>query len=360
MKNISKIICLILPFFLLSCSQTSDIINFNDVENETGGVSIVLEDFAKDKTINEVDENIETTEITYSVEGIDNKEIEIYDFFENKSSVNIDDLKVITLGSECTNMWALLGGNVYATTEESLNTSIENNFISPINDVIIIGNDSNIDKEKLYEIEPNFVIFDAVTPENVTLGAELRSKGINTYFFEIKSYEDYLLVMEDFSYMLKNESEYVNSVINSKSNISDILNNVPSDFTKNVLILEIDGDKINIIEDGNFVDSIFDDFNCTNVANYDKDVLNEILDEDIDDIENTIDYIFAYSASDNYENDVETFNTYIKGSLNWLNLDVVKEGCVIELSKEMFAHTPEDKWEDNYNFLNSIFFKSEV
>ncbi len=337
MRKITLIclICITISILTTSCTLES---GMDKVEDMSTDVSNVKEDVANQNSEQGV------TDITENGNNV----IELYDVLNRKVYINRKNLRVVTLGKESTSMWILAGGQTIGATEEA----IDNNTNLATREIPTIGRIGNINYDQIIALKPNICIVSVQDDANLEIAKKLKENGIETYYIDIKSFSDYSEHMEQFTYVLKNETSYIKNVLEVKSKIDNILLNRNVDLKKNILILSFNENGATAINSNSFVGSIFKDFGCVNIADTYPDILSTMENAtSLEELPIEPDCIFALSHGEDYSKVLDVFYDFRSNVDFWEELKAVKNKRVIELAKELFIDLPNQDWADNYEFV---------
>ena len=98
--------------------------------------------------------------------------------------------RVAVLLGSFADMWVLAGGKVIASADDAW----DDFQLDMPEDAINLGNTKDLNLEKLFEANPDFIIASAGTRINMEWKETLENSGIPTAYFDVSGFDDYLRV----------------------------------------------------------------------------------------------------------------------------------------------------------------------
>lgn len=263
--------------------------------------------------------------------------------------------RVAALLGSYADIWFLAGGDVCASADDAWE-----DFDLPMSeDAVNLGMTKELNLEKLFEADPDFVLASCNTRGNMEWKDTLESAGIPTAYFDVSDFEDYLRVLEICTAITGREDLYEQNGLAVQEQINEIK-------AKSAARIEAAGEAPVILclrasstllcaknSRGNVLGAMLKGIGCVNIADDDDTLLENLSMEQI--MIQDPDYIFIAQFGDDPEGTQKNIEQYIAENPAWSQLTAVKEGRVHMMEKELYTLKPNDRWGEAYEKLEKYF-----
>ena len=285
---------------------------------------------------------------------------------EQKSSVSViftDDLgREVTVGNpqrvavllgSFADMWVLAGGEVIASPDDAW----EDFHLDMPEMAVNLGHTKELNMEKLFEAEPDFIIASAATKVDMEWKETFESTGIPTAYFDVSGFDDYLRVFKICTEITGQEELYDTYGLSIQEKIDEVIAaskvRIEKKGAPKVLFLRTSAMSIRV---KNSEDSVLGEMlaalGCINIADSDTSLLENLSVEHI--LQEDPDFIFFAEVGDDPDAIEENVNQFISENPIWQELTAVKKGRVYTMEKELFNLKPNDRWGEAYEKLEQI------
>ncbi len=309
---------------------------------------LILSSCTKDNNISNNSENINL------VDNINNdlESVTIIDSIGEEVTFNTVPKNVVVIGSSLTDIWLLAGGEITGTSSDSF-TRIEN--LSE--DILNIGTYKEPNIEKILKLKPDLVILSPNIVEQRNLEEILKSSNIKVVFADINNFNDYLKVLETFTYITKNADYYSKNGLDVLNKIEKYIESSKDMEHKNALVVRTSTAMLKPLQKDNFAIDIITDMGISNITDKNNIISENLSIEEI--LKEDPYYIFLIIMGSNEEASMSKINTYILENPAWSTLTAVKEDRFIILPRELFHYKPNEKWGEAYEFIYNTREKQE-
>lgn len=247
--------------------------------------------------------------------------------------------KVIALSKSNAELWLLAGGSLAATSEDAMDLE----GISP--ETVSLGDMDHVSLEAVAALEPDMMILFSTDPAQKALGEAAEGIGLNVFYTNIDSFEDYAEVMRDLTQMTRREDLYRKYVADVETQIVDICSMVSQNAGEGTyLLLHVSATKSKVEKNDYFACEIMNDLGLKNIA-ADDSGFNELSMEQV--AASDPDYIFVVPRGDETKA-MESFDELFRSHPAWSSLSAVKDQNFYLLSKEFFGLKPNARWAESY------------
>lgn len=257
--------------------------------------------------------------------------------------------RVVCLIGSFADIWYLAGGveQIVATTNATWTY-----FDLPLReDVVNLGAAKELNMEQLIACEPDLVLASCGTDRNVELESTFDKMGINTAYFSVDSFEDYLR-------MLKICTEITGCTENYKTYGTDVQAQVEEAIGRadgsrpSVLYVRATGSSCKVKNsEGSVLGEMLADLDCENIADRDGSLLEQLSVEAI--LQSDPDYIFVVLQSEGAQEILET--TLLRNPA-WASLTAVREGRYYVMDPNLYNLKPNGRWGEAYEKLADILY----
>lgn len=295
--------------------------------------------------------------LTNKIESTENKNSNAVTFTDDLGrEVTVENpQRVAALLGSYAHIWHLAGGTIVASADDAWE-----DFDIPLTvDAVNLGGTKDLSLEKLFEANPDFIIASSNTSQHVEWMDTLEGAKINVAYFEVSDFEDYLRVLKICTDITGKEEAYeengsdisegINNIIEaSKRRIQDNNGQAPK-----ILSLRASATWIRAKNStGNVLGEMLKDLGCTNIADSDDSLLENLNLEHI--MQEDPDYIFICQQGNNLAGIKAHIEQFISENPAWSNLTAVKEGRVYIMDRALYTLKPNNRWSEAYENLEEI------
>ncbi len=264
--------------------------------------------------------------------------------------------RVAALIGSFADIWILAGGeDSLAATAHDAWTSFDMNLDE---DVADLGSAKDVSLEKLLACEPDLVIGSVSTGCDMEILPVLEEAGIPALYFDVDNFEDYLRMFETCTAITGETKNYQTYGEGIRQQVEDAIG-LQDGSSPSVLYIRASGsDCKSKGSDGNVLGEMLKDLGCTNIADSDESLLENLSMEAI--LAADPDHIFiVYQAADPTEAQ-ENLEKMLLSDPAWETLTAVKEGRVHIMDNGLFNLKPNARWGDAYEQLAKILYAEET
>jgi len=261
--------------------------------------------------------------------------------------------RVAALLGSFADMWVLAGGEVIASADDAWDDFQLDMPETAVN----LGNTKDLNLEKLFEADPDFIIASASTRVDMEWKETLENSGIPTAYFDVSGFDDYLRVFkictditgctglyEKYGLALQEQIDATTAA--SEKRVAE--NGAPK-----VLFLRTSAMSIRA---KNSKDSVLGEMlaalGCENIADSDESLLENVSVEHI--LKEDPDFIFFVQVGDDMDEIEKNIQQFIDDNPVWQELTAVKEGRVYSMDKALYNLKPNERWGEAYEKLEQI------
>lgn len=271
-------------------------------------------------------------------------------------SVTVDrPERVVCLIGSFADIWYLAEGaeQIVATTNATWTY-----FDLPLrDDVVNLGATKELNLEELIACQPDFVLASCGTDRNVELESAFDEMGINTAYFSVNTFDDYLRMLKictDITGFSQNYEQYGTDV---QAQVEKALTKIDGSRPK-VLYIRATGSscKIKNSEDS-VLGEMLADLDCENIADREDSPLEQLSLEWI--LLNDPDYIFVVLQSADPTDAQEILDTTLLQNPAWASLTAVQEGRYYVMDQNLYNLKPNERWGEAYAELADILYPAQ-
>lgn len=265
------------------------------------------------------------------------------------TSVNLSpDARVVSCYGSFADCWLLSGGKLVGATDDA----VEEGIVSA-DAVTVVGTVKHIDLEQLVALNPDYVILSADLAAHLNLKEALQSAKIPHGYFRVDTFSDYKALMEQFCAVNGRQDLYQIHVSDVEEQIASLMEKVPKNTEKTVLLLRVYSTGMKAKTDDNLAGQILKEFGLTNIADQNASLLEDLSVEKI--ILEDPDYIVALAMGEQDAAD-EFLRQNVENNPAWAGLTAVKNGTYFMLPKDLFHYKPNERWAESYETLAKRIF----
>ncbi|MCH3973271.1 MAG: ABC transporter substrate-binding protein [Oscillospiraceae bacterium] len=260
--------------------------------------------------------------------------------------------RVAVLIGSFSEIWCLAGGKdtIVASADD---TWTEFN-LGLSKQVINIGGVKRPSAEKIISAKPDFVIASANTTEDVALKDTLEKAGINTAYFNVSSFDDYLKMLKictQITGCTERYTQYGTAVqTRVKAAKARATGKKPT-----VLYVRVTGSscKVKSSKD-NVLGEMLKELGCVNIADSDKSLLQNLSMESI--LAADPQYIFLVLQGTNSAAIQKRLQSEILSNPAWQKLTAVKNHKYYYMDQHLYNLKPNERWGEAYEGLAKILY----
>lgn len=250
-------------------------------------------------------------------------------------------------------VWYLAGGTIYASADDAWE-----DFDLPLpEDAVNLGMTKELNMEKLFAAEPDFIIASANTAQQIQWQDTLEKTGIPVAYFDVSDFDDYLRMLKICTDITGRPDLYEEKGLAVQTQIEAVIAQsqarLKSKDAPTVLSLRASASSIRAKNSqGNVLGEILRALGCVNIADSDDSLLENLSIEHI--LQADPDYIFFVQQGDDAQGMAENVQRFMAENPAWGQLTAVKEGRVFYLDKALYGLKPNDRWGEAYEKIESI------
>ena len=268
-----------------------------------------------------------------------------------------DPQRVASLLGSFSDVWVLAGGELVASVDDAWD-----DFGLDLGaDAVNLGGTKDPSLEKLLASDPDFVIASANTQADLDLMDTLDAAGIPTAYFDVSDFDDYLRMLKIFTDITGRADLYEANGAAIQDRIEASVSRVREHFgeeSPKVLYQRIAASTIRAKNSkGNVLGEMLNSFGCTNIADSDATLLENLSMEHI--LAQDPDFIFLVPQGNDEAGAQAALEQFIADNPAWQGLTAVQEGRVYTLEKRLYSLKPNALWAQAYEQLEGILCGAE-
>lgn len=249
-------------------------------------------------------------------------------------------------------VWQLSGGEVCAAVEDAWD-----DFGLDLPDAVKLGGAHSPSFEALLSANPDFVIASASTAADVEMKDQLENAGITVAYFDVDNFDDYLKMLDVCTDITGRKDLYKQNGVDVKEKIEEIkadfsAQNLPEN-ERSVLILRASSGFVKAKgSEGTILGEMLADLGCTNIADSDKSLLENLSVESV--IRSEPYRIFVVTMGNDTDAALDNLKRMIEENPAWGQLGAVKENRLHIMERRLFNIKPNAEWAVAYEKLAKI------
>lgn len=246
--------------------------------------------------------------------------------------------------------WTLAGGNLCAAADDAW----EEYDLGLSEDIVNLGNTKTLSLELLLASQPDFVIASTKTNQHLQWQDTLEAAGIPVAYFDVADFEDYLHILQIFTQITSQEQMYQENGLAVQEQIQEVIEKSKQRTeSPSVLVLRVSASSIRARgSKGNILGEILWDLGCTNIADVNDSLLENLSVEHI--LRADPDYIFVAQYGDDVQGIHTHLQQFIADNPAWGQLTAVKNQKVYLMEKSLFSLKPNHRWGESYEQIEEI------
>lgn len=264
---------------------------------------------------------------------------------------NTPERVAVLLGSYA-EAWMLAGGedSLAAVTQDAF----DERGLDLQDEVINLGQSHEPNLENLLAAQPDLVLLTPDLEGQRALKDSLESAGIDTAWFKVETFEDYLSMMEVFTTLTGREDLYQQNGLAVQARIEAVKEFAAGQEGPSILLLRAFSSNVKAKNSDNTAGVMLRDLGCKNIADSDTGLLEELQMESI--LAADPQHIFVVTMGSNTEKALENLNALFQSDPAWQSLTAIREGNVHVLDKGLFHYKPNARWGESYEVLAEILY----
>lgn len=263
--------------------------------------------------------------------------------------------RVAALIGSFADIWCLAGGAdaLVAAADDTFRK-----FDLPISaETINLGATKDISLEKLLAAQPQLVIASCSTAEQVALEPMLSQMGLNTVYFDVDSFEDYLRMLRVCTQITGCDENYARYGEAVQAQV-DAARARADGSRPTVLYVRATGSSCRVKgSEGSVLGEMLHAMDCANIADSEESLLENLSIEAI--LEADPDFIFVVEQSADPDAAKAVLEKTLFSSPAWQTLTAVREGRVHVMDGSLFNLKPNSHWGEAYEQLAEILYGQE-
>lgn len=263
--------------------------------------------------------------------------------------------RVVCLIGSFADIWYLAGGveQIVATTNATWTY-----FDLPLReDIVNLGAAKDLNMEKLIACNPDFVLASCGTDRNMELESAFDEMGLNTAYFSVNTFEDYLRMLKictEITGFSENYETYGTAV---RSQVENALARADGSRPR-VLYIRATGSSCKVKNSKESVlGEMLANLDCENIADREDSLLEQLSLESI--LVHDPDYIFVVLQSADPADAQEVLETTLLQNPAWASLTAVQEGRYYVMDQNLYNLKPNERWGEAYEKLADILYPAQ-
>ncbi len=280
------------------------------------------------------------------------KMLSFYDALDREVKIQKGTTRAATLLGSFADIWQLAGGEVCATCDDAWE-----DFELDLPDAVNLGKLNEPNVEKLLESEPEIVFASATLASNLELRETLEAADVTVAYFNANSFMEYLNMLAICTKITGREELYKINGMQVKQEVDKLKETFKGKYfeyeRRTYLILRASGGYIRAKgSDDTVLGSMLSDLEFANIADGDKEILEELNMESI--LESNPYRIFIVQTGDDEKATKRNVSNMMNSNPAWYELSAVAEGRVHYMDKNLFHLKPNERWSEAYEVLCKI------
>lgn len=258
--------------------------------------------------------------------------------------------KVVVPQSSFADMWALAGGSIYATSQETFDEGVVELEEGTIN----VGSLKTPDLETILSSEVDFAILSSNVEGHTDVAQALDAAGIPCAFFDVETFDDYLRVLRILTDITGREDLYKLNGEDVQARIDAAIARKEGHEAPTVLYMRAYSTGVRAKGSDNMTGAMLKDMGCINLADSDESLLEDVSMEVV--IAEDPDFIFVTTMGSSEEAAMQSLADSLQSNPAWAELSAVKNDRFVVLPKDLFHLKPNKRWGESYEMLADILY----
>ena len=270
---------------------------------------------------------------------------------DSKRPVLPQPKNVVALSASLAELWLEAGGILAGATSDAFE---KGRISQSLGDAANVGSLKNPNVELILSLEPDLVILAPKLSGYSSARRLLEEAKVPCYYAEVDSFNDYLVVFQDFTHMTGRDDLYEQYGKRQKDNITALIAALPSGKGPQVLVLRAYSSGINVKSEGVIITNILDDLGLGNIASGNAALTENFSLEKI--VEADPDCIFIVYMGDSAEKTTKYLKQNLYENPVWSTLSAVSQDRTFVLPQELFHYKPNSRWEEAYAYIAELLY----
>ncbi|WP_319758519.1 ABC transporter substrate-binding protein [uncultured Sphaerochaeta sp.] len=259
-----------------------------------------------------------------------------------------NEMTVVALSSSLAELWILSGGDVAATT----NDAFQEHPIDVGDNCINLGTVKDPSIELILSINPDLVLLSPLLPSHQGIKRQLESFQIECKAFDLDTLELYLKALRWCSEITGNNDKYRTHGKEIATRTQSIISSFSPPQGERVLLLRAHSTKIKALDERSLVGAMLRDLDIDTLCDQYPSLLDQLSWEIILKEDPTLILIVPMGNVSVAEAQVQTL---IRDNPILCEVQAIKTDNVQLLPKALFGYKPNDRWDESYAYLTSLF-----
>ena len=248
--------------------------------------------------------------------------------------------------------WMLAGGEdaLAAVTQDAF----DERGLDLRDEVVNLGQSHEPNLENLLAAQPDLVLLTPDLEGQRALEDSLESAGMDTAWFKVETFEDYLSMLEVFTTLTGREDLYQQNGLAVQARIEAVKEFAAGQEGPSILLLRAFSSNVKAKNSDNTAGVMLRDLGCKNIADSDSGLLEELQMEAI--LTADPEHIFVVTMGANTQKALDNLEALFQSDPAWQSLTAIKEGNVHVLDKQLFHYKPNARWGESYEKLAGILY----
>lgn len=242
----------------------------------------------------------------------------------------------------------LSGGSLVGVTSDA----VEDHGLDA-GDAKIIGTAKTVNKESLIASGATVALLSADLVAHLELEDSLESIGIKCVYFKVDTFDDYSRVMSHMTAITGRVDLYDAYVTKVGERINAILEKIPRDEERSVLLMRAYSSGIKAKSDDNLAGLILKEFGLHNIADSHPSLLEDMSLEHI--VATDPDVILVLTMGSE-KSAIAYLEDNLESNSAFASLGAVRDGNYHILPKELFHYKPNERWDESYEYLARLLY----
>nr|WP_319775826.1 ABC transporter substrate-binding protein [uncultured Sphaerochaeta sp.] len=258
------------------------------------------------------------------------------------------EMTVVALTSSLAELWILSGGDVAASTDEAFQEH-------PINlgeNCINLGTVKDPSIEQILSLDPDLVLLSPLIPSHQGIKGQLESYQIPCKSFDLDTLEHYLEALRWCSKKTGNDDAYWTHGKETATRTASIISSFSLPQEERVLLLRAHSTKVKALDEHSLVGAMLRDLEIETLSDQYPSLLDQLSWEIILKEDPTLILVVPMGDVSVAEAQVQTL---ISDNPILSNVQAIRTGDVHLLPKALFGYKPNNRWDESYAYLTSLF-----
>ncbi|MGM9537948.1 MAG: ABC transporter substrate-binding protein [Candidatus Onthomonas sp.] len=287
-------------------------------------------------------------------EGISETAVTFTDDLGREVTVDRPQRVACLIGSFA-DIWYLAGGveEIVATANDTWTY-----FDLPLSEEVVnLGGSKELDLEQLVASEPDFVLASCNTALNVELEPTFAEMGLNTAYFSVSTFEEYLHMLDVCTQITGQTENYQTYGLDVQAQVDAAI--ARADGSRpSVLYIRASGSSCKVKNsEGSVLGEMLAALDCENIADQEDSLLEQLSLEAI--LAADPDYIFVVLQSSDPSEAEAVLESTLLSQPAWSTLTAVQEGRYHVMDQTLYNLKPNERWGEAYEKLADILYPAE-